>query len=242
MMKKKLSVLAMILLPIAAMADNEYVLYITREPESKQVVQVKNNKTSKKCCNKCKDKRVGKWYMGLNGDLSFYSGKYEQSNGGLIPDSSENFKFKPVLGLDLSVGYRSSPKWRFDGTLGYIGKYSETEFDQGYKTELDLETYYVTGNAYYDIVNGFYVGGGLGISFVNISVDDTTVSKESVTNVSPIVSGMLGWAHMLDDKVEFDIHYRLSLYDGGDISIGGAKLDTGLIINNTISAGIRYHF
>ena len=80
------------------------------------------------------------------------------------------------------------------------------------------------------------------MSFVNISVDDTTVSKKSVTNVSPIVSGMLGWAHMLDDKVEFDIHYRLSLYDGGDISIGGAKLDTGWIINNTISAGIRYHF
>ena len=185
--------------------------------------------------------------MGLNADLSFYSGKYTQSGDGSEPSTTENYRFKPVIGLDLTTGYRINKKWRFDGSVGYMGKYLESETNDRdisglQKTDLSLETFYITANAYYDIAYGIYAGLGLGMAFVNMTVDDTFGGKESKTNISPMGAGIIGWTYMLDEKIDFDIHYRLSLYNGGKLTIAGATFDAGTIINNTLSVGVRYHF
>ena len=191
-----------------------------------------------------KNVRVSKWYMGLRGDLSFltWKNKYSGVDGG-----SERFTFKPVVGLDLAVGYRFDQKWRGEVELGYIGKFSDTETESisGFpveKTDFSLQTYYLNVDAYYDIAYGLYAGLGAGLAIVDLDADHTAVANASATNVSPMGAAMFGWSYVLDEKVDFDIRYRLSIFDGGDLNIGGVNLDTGVIVNNTISAGVRYHF
>ena len=124
---------------------------------------------------------------------------------------------------------------------------TETEYYHGFaietaKTDFNMETYYISANAYYDIAYGLYAGFGLGLAVPRLSIDDTQVGKVSSSNLSPFGLGVFGWTYMLDDKVDLDVHYQLSLYDGGDISISGAKMDIGTVVNNTISAGVIYHF
>lgn len=189
-----------------------------------------------------KNVRVSKWYMGLRGDLSFltWKNKYKGSESG-----SDSFTFKPVLGLDLSVGYRFNQKWRVDGEIGYVGKYSETEteyYDDAEKTEFSLESYYLAANAYYDIVYGLYVGIGAGLAISDVAAYNSEVHDVSTVNVSPMGAVMFGWSYILDEKIDFDVRYRLSVYGGGDLNIGGVDVDTGTILNNSLSAGIRYHF
>jgi len=204
------------------------------KPESPNVIY-RDRKTTE---------RIGKYYAGLRGDLSFLTWKNEYKG---TESGSDSFSFKPVMGLDLSVGYRINQKWRVDGELGYVGKFSETETEKfaGFsvqKTEFNLETYYINANAYYDLAYGLYVGVGAGLAIVDISADDSTVTEASATNVSPMGAVMFGWTYMLDEKVDFDVRYRLAVYGGGDLNIGGVDVDTGVILNNSLSAGIRYHF
>ena len=191
-----------------------------------------------------KNVRVSKWYMGLRGDLSFLTWKNKYSG---TETGSERFTFKPVVGLDLAVGYRFSEKWRVDGELGYIGEFSDTETETIYgfpveKTEFSLQTYYLNANAYYDIAYGLYAGLGAGFAIVDLAADNSAVTNASATNLSLMGAAMFGWSYVLDEKVDFDVRYRLSVYDGGDLNIGGVNVDTGIIVNNTISAGVRYHF
>lgn len=189
-----------------------------------------------------KNVRVSKWYMGLNGDLSFLTWKNKYSGA---ESGSEKFTFKPVLGADLVVGYRFNKDWRVDGEFGYIGKFSETETEQYLspeKTEFSLETYYIDANAYYDLKYGLYVGAGVGLAIVDLTADHTYFSEVSKTNLSPMGAAMFGWAYALDEKVDFDVRYRLAIFDGGDLNIGGVNVDAGLVMNNSLSVGVKYHF
>lgn len=244
-MKKYLSVLVIMnLVPMMAFANsNDYMPYVQLDPVSNQVViRTTKPQSQKKDCSKCKAKSVAGYYMGLDADLSFltWKNKYKGTESG-----SDSFNFKPLLGVDLVAGYRMNEKWRFDGELGYIGKYSESEtehYSLTEKTEFNLETYYLTANAYYDIAYGLYAGMGLGLAIVDLSADNTMVAKRSSTNLSVMGTGTFGWIYKLDEKVDLDIHYRLGFYDAGDMKIGGVKIDSGWVWNNALSVGLKYHF
>lgn len=259
-MKRYLFLLgALCVLPMSAFAANDLAGFDDRVPLSEKLLrEYKTDDTPKVNYNKKdtpvnvvikeykvespKNVRVSRWYAGLNGDISFLTWKNKYSGA---DTGSENFTFKPVLGLDLSVGYRFNEKWRVDGELGYVGKFSETETEHYLspeKTEFSLETYYIDANAYYDLKYGLYVGAGLGLAIVNLSVDHTYYSKVSKTNMSPMGALMFGWSYALDEKVDFDVRYRLAIFDGGDINIGGVNVDTGIIMNNSLSVGMKYHF
>ena len=259
-MNKYLSGFAVLcILPMSAFAEGNLSTFDDRVPLSEKLLReyktenpnVSYNKKANTPVNVVikeykmeapKNVRVSKWYMGLNGDLSFLTWKNKYSDGAFPADK---FNFKPLLGADLVVGYRFDKKWRFDGEFGYIGKYTEKETeDFGYitKSEFSLETYYIDANAYYDLKYGLYVGAGLGLAIVNLSSDHTYYSEVSKTNLSPMGAAMFGWTYVLDEKVDFDVRYRLALFDGGDLSIGGASVDTGLIMNNSLSVGVKYHF
>ena len=192
--------------------------------------------------------RINRFYMGLNGDLSFFTWKNKNSGTDELGNpisGNDKFTFKTLLGADLVVGYRFNQKWRVDGEFGYFGKFSETETEQYLspeKTEFSLETYYVDANAYYDLKYGFYVGAGVGVAITDVSVDHTFYPKASKTNLSPMGAAMFGWTYMLDEKVDFDVRYRFAMFDGGDVNVGGASVDTGMIMNNSLSFGVRYHF
>ncbi len=212
-------------------ASNEEQSVVTANSDADKVQEVS------------KDIRNDRFYMGLNGDLSFLSWKNEYSSG--TESGTDRFSFKPVLGADVVVGYKFNKNWRVDGEFGYIGKYSETETEQYFspeKTEFNLQAYYADINAYCDIAYGFYAGLGGGLAIVNLSADNSTTHNVSATNLSPMGAIMFGWTYALDEKVDFDVRYRFAAFNGGNLNIGGVKVDTGLVMNNSLSVGVRYYF
>ena len=189
------------------------------------------------------DIRDGRFYMGLNGDLSFLSWKNKYSG---TESGSDRFTLKPLLGADAVVGFNFNKNWRVDAELGYIGKYTEKETENTplgiAKTEFNLQTYYTNLNAYCDIAYGFYAGVGGGLAIVKLSADDTLAHNASVTNLSPMGALMFGWSYALDEKVDFDIRYRFAVFNGGDLNIGGVNVDSGIVMNNSLSLGVKYYF
>ena len=252
MKNKLLSIfLFMNTIPIAAMAAGDYSDFDDRVPLSERLLrEYKTESPNLVFRDRKQSERIEKFYAGLRADLSFLTWKNKNSGtdeNGYPISGEDKFNFKPVIGLDLSVGYRFDDRWRADVEIGYVGKYSETEVDYySYspteKTEFNLESYYININAYYDLIYGLYAGLGAGVSIVNVSVDNSNYDKVSVSNVSPMGALMFGWVYMLDEKIDLDIRYRFSLFNGGDIKVGGAKADLGTIIGNAISVGVRYHF
>lgn len=250
---------ALCVLPMSAFAEGNLSTFDDRVPLSEKLLREYKTENPNVSYSKKKDTpvnvvikeykmeapknvRVSKWYMGLNGDLSFLTWKNKYSG---LDSGSDKFTFKPLLGADLVVGYRFNNKWRVDGEFGYIGKFSETETEHYLspeKTEFSLETYYIDANAYYDLKYGLYVGAGVGLAIIDLSADHTYFSEVSKTNLSPMGAAMFGWTYVLDEKVDFDVRYRFAIFDGGDLNIGGVNVDTGVIMNNSLSLGIKYHF
>ncbi len=192
-------------------------------------------------------------YMGIRGSLSFldWKNKYKDETGAHL--GSDDFNFKSMVGMNVFLGYQGFKQWRGDVEFGYIGRYSENEmeYNDGFSSEkydFDLETFYLTLNGYYELNHGFYAGLGVGMAAVNASVDANWLAKKSETNISPMGAAMLGWSYKLDEKVNFDLRYRFAVFDGGDLKVnvpGGTsyvKTDFGLIMDNSLSAGIRYSF
>ena len=236
-------IIALCVLPISAFAANGVSGFNKRVSAPNQFSRQYNTE-SQRSVYRDKKQNGGKYYMGLRGDLSFltWKNKYSGSESG-----DDKFSFKPVFGVDLSVGYRINQKWRVDGELGYIGKYSDTETEMisGFaveKTEFSLQTYYIDANAYYDVAYGLYAGLGAGLAIVNLEADHSAFAGSSVTNLSPMGAVMFGWSYALDEKLDLDLRYRLAMFDGGDLNIGGVNVDTGMILNNALSVGIRYRF
>ena len=188
--------------------------------------------------------RDGKFYIGLNGDISFLSWKNEYSSA--VKSGTDRFTLKPVLGADAVIGYNFNKNWRVDAEVGYVGKYTEKETEtfgvNTTKTEFSLQTYYTDLNAYCDIAYGFYAGVGGGLAIVNLSADNSEVQSSSVTNVSPMGTLTFGWAYALDEKVDFDIRYRFAVFNGGSLNIGDVKVDSGIVMNNSLSLGVKYYF
>lgn len=197
-------------------------------------------------------KKPDDMYMGIRGELSFLNWKNEYKDESDAKLGSDSFDFKPVVGIDIFVGYQFVEKWRVDLEFGYLGKYSETETEYWEnpgteKYRFDLETYYLMANGYRDFQNGLYVGLGAGGAFVKTLIDSTEVAGEKSTKFSPMGALMFGWSHELDDKVTFDLRYRFAVFHGGNLDIdagAGRKVKTeiGFIKDNSFSAGIRYSF
>ena len=197
---------------------------------------------------------TGKYYIGIRGNLSFMNWKnkytYEDTEG--TKHASDDFSFRSILGMDVFMGYTISKNLRADLEMGYLGKFSETEteYNENYlpeKTTFDFETYYLMANGYYDFKNGLYAGIGFGGALLNVSLDHSVVRKQTEMTLSPMGALTFGWIHRLDDKIDFDVNYRLAMFGGGDVTLdmsNGYEVEThmGWIMDNSLSAGIRYKF
>lgn len=198
------------------------------------------------------DSRVRQFYLGGHMDLSLMNWKNDYKDQDGVKLGSDDFDFESVLGVDLFFGYKFTPTIHGDIELGYMGKYHEIETEHYVnfvteKTEFDLEKYMFTVNAYYNFWKDFYAGVGVGVAMTNITINNSAVSEKSKRNFSPVGALMFGWSYELDRAVDFDIRYRLALSRGGDISVdtgGGSSIKTeiGYMLDNTLSAGIRYSF
>ena len=190
---------------------------------------------------------VGNKYAGIRGELSFlnWTNTYKDKDG--IKLGTDDFSFKPLIGLSVFGGFRPIDKWRADVELGYIGTYheSETENYTLYPTEktfFDMVVYNLSVNGYYEFYKGFYAGVGTGVAIVKTSIDHSYYQKQTSTDVSPMGALMVGWSARVDDKVDFDVRYRMALFHGGEVEIANVKTEEGLITDISLSAGIRYNF
>lgn len=185
------------------------------------------------------------WYLDVHADLSFLSWKNKYTYGS--DSGSDKFNFKPVFGANLAVGCKFDKSWRSDLELGYIGHYSEqeTEYISGYlteKTDFNLSAFYSTVNGYYDFESGIYMGLGAGVAAVRASLNHSALRKVSKTNASPYGAVVLGWTHPVNDKLNFDMRYRFAAFSGSKFYDLDVQTKIGLIIDNSLSVGLRYSF
>ena len=202
------------------------------------------------------DKAKSGWYGAVRAELSFLSWKNEYSTDiPGIPDDTESFSFKPVFSADIAFGKRINYFWRGEVEAGYITEFSDS--DEGY--EVKLSTPYLMANGYYDFSNGFYLGAGLGIAMPKMELLDDAfkTGNNPKWGISPMLGLMAGYSHKLDDNLVLDLRYRLAGFMGHeqerqwvdgtyinsvDISGKHFKNEIGLILDNSISLGIRYEF
>ena len=197
------------------------------------------------------DKEKSGWYASLRAELALLNWKNKYSLAGESV-GEEKFSFKALFAPDFAFGKRFNYFWRAEVEAGYISKYSDE--DEGYKFALSVP--YAIANGYYDFSNGLYVGAGLGVAFpMTELVNDAGDGKK--TGVSPMGALMVGFAHTLDDNIVLDVRYRLAGFNGtthsrqytSNPSLEPAELrgktmenKIGLILDNSISVGIRYEF
>jgi len=191
----------------------------------------------------------GTWYGGIRGELSFLNWENEYSASDVDVDGqADSFSFESVFGGSLSVGHIFSENWRGEVEAGLIGKFE----DSAYGVDFSLTVPYVSVNAMYDFtypqVAGLYVGGGLGIALPKIDFDYYTINIKKRA-VSPMFSFMVGWSYEMEEGLNLDLRYRLSALfgpEGKESNIDGAgawfEINTGLILDNSISLGLRYEF
>ncbi len=244
-MKKLVSLFVLVGLTSAASAAPSYV-----QPDKNGGYNVTYNYT---------DKEKTGWYIAGRAEMNFlnWKNKYSSDYPGTDADfSSDSYSFEPVFGASLSAGRHFGYFWRGEVEAGYITQFSDS--DNGFDFKLSVP--YLMANAYYDFTNGLYVGGGLGLAAPTTKLDwENFVSGDGTkTSVSPMAGLMVGFTQELDDNLVLDVRYRLAGLNGtthtrrfeyvstepGHAGTFTASFENkiGLILDNSISVGIRYEF
>ena len=204
------------------------------------------------------DKAKSGWYVGGRAELSFlnWTNKYSSDYPGTVEEyNSDKYSFEPVIGGNLSAGYRFLYFWRAELEAGILGQYTDTDNN----VEFGLTVPYVMLNGYYDFANNFYVGAGLGAAMPikRMDYENFIAGDRNKMSVSPMAGLMFGYAKELDYNLVLDIRYRLSGFYGGS-QTRHFQYDTedapevwkdayvenkiGLVLDNSISIGLRYEF
>lgn len=204
---------------------------------------------------------VGNWYIGGRLDLNIMNWENEYSTSPEIGIGENKEEYTEALfGGNVFVGHTFNYFWRAELEAGIISEFDDA--DDG--TSFKLTVPYLMANGYYDFANGFYVGAGLGVAVPKTELDDDAFKSggRSKRRVSPMVGLMGGWSYHLDYNLLLDFRYRLAMLwgpehmreyrDGAYVEYGdGTSLDLtgveftnkiGLILDNSISVGLRYEF
>ncbi|MBR5625597.1 MAG: hypothetical protein IKW67_02345 [Alphaproteobacteria bacterium] len=190
------------------------------------------------------------WYVGGRVALGLTS--WENDNKTDAPSASElsNDSYSEILfGGALSAGYRFDYFWRAEIEGGLIGQFE----DEDAGTTFKMTVPYLMANGYYDFANGLYVGAGAGVALPKTKLQGIffTDGDDSESGISPILGVMLGYSHKLDNNLVLDLRYRLSGFVGpehkrkfieGDGIEYDIKTDVGMVLDNSVSFGLRYEF
>lgn len=194
------------------------------------------------------------WYVGGRAELSLlnWENKYFSDASTVVADfSSDEYSFEPVFGGSLFAGRTFNYFWRAEVEAGLIGQF--TDKDMG--IEFKLTVPYVMLNGYYDFANGLYLGAGVGVAVPKTELDYAgfEAGNRSKRAVSPMGALMAGWTYELDSNLVLDLRYRLAAFGGttqervfnslsSDLEGHYLKNEIGLVLDNSISLGIRYEF
>jgi opacity protein-like surface antigen len=177
-------------------------------------------------------------YMGLNtfGDLDF-SEKTVPTSGSFTPDNA--FSFAGALGL------RINNTWRVEAEASYrSADMGNINFGNGVSAPVggSLSTYLLMANVYYDLDLGWqkltpYLTAGLGLSFHDGEIDDTTGFGADATDSDFGVAWQVGTGlkYRVTDDMAFTGGYR---YLGtSQIGIQGYDMDYS---SHEIRVGLEY--
>ncbi len=201
------------------------------------------------------DKAKTGWYIGARADLNFmnWENKYSVDEGLKAPEefNSDKYSFEPVFGGSIFGGTKIAYFWRAELEAGYMGYFEDKDAESSFS----LQVPYLMLNGYYDFVNGFYLGAGVGVAMPVTTIDTifSNGGERKEYAFAPMAGVMLGYAYELDDNLILDFRYRLSGMTGLDQRINDIVLDgeTGthwfqndidFILDNSVSIGIRYEF
>ena len=194
------------------------------------------------------------WYVGFNVSANAWSwkNKYDTLYPSANPEyGSDSYSFKPVYGGSVAFGKYFEPNIRGDVEFGLTSKFSDS--DDGF--DYSLSASYMMVNGYYDFDFGLYVGAGVGIarSVVRLTsdyVEPSTDDKKS--SLDPKFGATVGYAFNITDNVALDLRYRLSgfnvagisryFYDTATSNRYALTIKSDMLIENTLSAGVRYTF
>lgn len=201
-----------------------------------------------------KDKVKTGWYAAARAELSFlnWKNKYSSNFGGVDANyGSDKYSFEPVFGGSLAAGKTINYFWRAELEGGFIGAFEDK--DNG--AEFHMSIPYLMANGYYDFTNGLYVGAGVGAAMTITKLDDALFDSgdRDKTTVAPMAGLMAGYAYKLDDNLVLDLRYRLAgvfanskqrraWVDLSDSQPYYFENKIGMILDNSISIGLRYEF
>ncbi len=195
-----------------------------------------------------KDKAKTGWYVGARASLSLMNWENEYSSNDPLADNAYNndeYSFESVYGGNFFVGHTFEYFWRAELEAGFIGQFEDKDDGFGFKMAVP----YLVANGYYDFANGLYVGAGLGVAMPKTELDGAAFVSggRSERTVSPMGALMVGWAKSLDYNLTLDLRYRLAAFGGTEhertLDNGyDFKNEIGLILDNSISVGVRYEF
>ncbi len=236
-MKKIVSIMGLVAL--TATAANAAPNYLQRNPDGGYKVTYDYTDRAE----------VGKWYIGGRLDLNLLSWENETATTGPMPDILENESFTELLlGGNVFVGHTFDYFWRAEIEAGMISEFE----DEGDGVTFKLSVPYLVANGYYDFANDFYVGAGLGVALPETRIQTAMLSgsDSSERSVSPMIGLMAGWSYHLDYNLLLDLRYRLAMFWGPEqersFFVGldpySISNDIGLILDNSVSVGLRYEF
>ena len=198
------------------------------------------------------DKAKNGWYVGGHVALNLMSweNEYDTAAPNNADLTNDEYLFESVFGGDLCVGKTFKYFWRAELEAGLLGQFE----DEGVGTTFKMTIPYLMANGYYDFANGLYVGAGLGVAVPKTELQGVFFNggDNSKRSVSPMLGVMLGYTYELDYNLTLDIRYRLAGLMGNEIertfkykvdnNTYDISSDTGLILDNSLSIGIRYNF
>lgn len=196
-----------------------------------------------------KDKAKTGWYVTGRAELSFlnFKNKYSVSSLDLDVDNEsddDKYSFKPVFGGSLAAGKKINYFWRAEVEGGYLGYFEDEDADAKFSISMP----YAMLNGFYDFTNGLYVGAGVGATLAQYKIKDVELFSKEKTKLSPMGALMFGWTKKLDENLVVDLRYRLAGMTGAELKTGingsdaSFKSKTGMILDNSVSLGIRYEF
>jgi opacity protein-like surface antigen len=206
------------------------------------------------------DKEKSGWYGVIRAQVNFLNFDYKYSSNDVAGTGTDKYSLKPVIGGSVAVGKKFAHVWRGELEVGYSGLFSDGDDFYGRELELRFSTPYLMANAYYDFSNGLYLGAGLGAALPVVTLDwERFVPRgsQSKAAVSPMGGLMAGISRKLDDNLAVDFRYRLAGWNGTrhdrqyqiiDNNTGVVtgpflfKSKIGLVLENSISVGLRYEF
>lgn len=234
----------------------EYPEYRSEEVRYEEPVKHKKAKREERVS---RSRDYNEWYVGarVGADMLSWKNKYKADPTSAIVDlgsDNDKYTFETVFGGGVFIGHYFTENWHADIEYAYMTQFTDSSNGITFK----LSTPYLMGNVYYDFDSGFYLGGGLGLSFSKATMEWEWFTNRKISDDMLGLSGalMAGYAHHLSDSLVVDFRYRLAGFYGPEISghvmqgfrddygstLETLTTDVGFIIDNAFSIGLRYEF